>query len=429
MKNSFNKINSHHKSISNPESQIFFWALTGNYDALFNALQNGTSVNIIDPVTTDSPLMIACRKGHTDIVKLCLDYGAKNDPHPEFGQTALHASIIEQKYDCAKVILEVAAISDADYIISNLSDPSGQTPLHVAAYLGSTDLVELLLNHGSKISSVDVQGQTSLHLCACSGNKICLAMLLDHGGDDFIDIPDHTGNTSLHHASYHGRLECVKLLLETAANVLICNVDGHTAYNIASSQGHHQIGLLLLEYRDHHTLSHHSNNISTVQTPMKSTLRQSYPSPFLANSNSLSNDWTNHTHGIHTPQGKVQSQSAKHYSKGIYANGLSITQPYLKDDNTNSNLDDDNNDDVYDKRDNVISLNIMPPLPPSDNHISSSSSNTNNKLSIQAPINPIASMYGKNDGMDYIDSIGSFLPRPHTIGSPLLSASKSKYIL
>eukprot|EP01032_Pedospumella_encystans_P032548 gene32548-36749_t len=71
-------------------NQIFFWALTGDCKSLRLALESGVSVNLIDPVTTDSPLMIACRKGHTDVVRLCLEFGAKNDPHPEFGQTALH---------------------------------------------------------------------------------------------------------------------------------------------------------------------------------------------------------------------------------------------------------------------------------------------------------------------------------------------------
>ena len=175
------------RNSSSGANQIFFWALTADYNSLKRALEGGMSVNVIDPVTTDSPLMIACRKGHTNIVRLCLEYGAKNDPHPEFGQTALHASVSEQKIESARVLLEIAAESDADHIISNLSDPSGQTPLHTAAYIGSTAMIELLLHHGASISSVDAQGQTALHLCASSGVKICLAMLLDHGGDDMID--------------------------------------------------------------------------------------------------------------------------------------------------------------------------------------------------------------------------------------------------
>lgn len=264
-------------------NQIFFWALTGDCKSLRAALEGGVNVNSIDPVTTDTPMMIACRKGHTDVVRLCLEFGGKNDPHPEFGQTALHASITEQKIESARVLLDVAAASEADFIISNLADPSGQTPLHTAAYVGSAALVELLLHHGADIATLDIQGQTALHLSASSGVKACLAMLLDHGGDYHIDLQDKGGHTPLHHASFHGRLDCVRLLLETAADVSIRNYEGLTAYNLASAQGHHQIGLLLLEYRDIHQGVH--QGVHSSSTPSKSARG---PSPLYQTPQSLS---------------------------------------------------------------------------------------------------------------------------------------------
>jgi len=51
------------------------------------------SPNLMDPQTTDTPLMMACRAGRADVVNLCLQFGGRNDPHPDFGQTALHAAI------------------------------------------------------------------------------------------------------------------------------------------------------------------------------------------------------------------------------------------------------------------------------------------------------------------------------------------------
>ena len=53
----------------------------------------GVSPNLMDPQTTDTPLMMACRSGRADVVNLCLQFGGRNDPHPDFGQTALHAAI------------------------------------------------------------------------------------------------------------------------------------------------------------------------------------------------------------------------------------------------------------------------------------------------------------------------------------------------
>jgi ankyrin repeat protein len=39
-------------------------------------------------------------------------------------------------------------------------------------------------------------------------------------------------------------------LLETAANVFAKNKQHQTAYNIACEMGHHEVGLLLLDYQD-----------------------------------------------------------------------------------------------------------------------------------------------------------------------------------
>jgi hypothetical protein len=42
-------------------------------------------------------------------------------------------------------------------------------------------------------------------------------------------------------------------------------------------------------------------------------------------------------------------------------------------------------------------------------------------LSLNVPINPASSMYGLNNGMEKMDSISSFLPRPHNISSPSMN--------
>jgi ankyrin repeat protein len=242
-------INNFDQSVDN--ARMIEWSYSADFTFLKSALETGADVNCLDPQTSDSPLMIACRNGYIDIIHLCLAFGAKNDPHPDFGQTALHAAVSEGQLVAAATVLETADVSGAASIICNLSDSNGQTPLHVASTLGAVDIVELLLRYGADISSIDIHGQTSLHICGGSGNKACLAMLLDHGGDDILESLDHNGNSVLHHASFNGHIECVRLLLETAANVTARNKKGQTAYHLARSKGHDQIILLLTEYNGH----------------------------------------------------------------------------------------------------------------------------------------------------------------------------------
>lgn len=277
--------------------QLFAAITRGDKDEAARLLRLGIPINDLDPVSTDSPLMIACRRGFPQLVQLCLDYGAKNDPHPDFGQTALHACVASAQRDCAAVLLQVAAESEADDLICNLTDQNGQTPLHTAAVIGSASLAELLLQHGASLGALDAFGQTPLHLAAGSAAAMaveCLALLLVQGGDDpaLLDLPDVFGNTPLHHAAYHGRLEAARLLLQSAADVSLRNAKNLTAYNLATTQAHHPLALLLLDYRDtqiatsrkpnsgllstpSHKHNNNSNNRSVWSTPLQSASKRS----------------------------------------------------------------------------------------------------------------------------------------------------------
>jgi ankyrin repeat protein len=53
----------------------------------------GCPVDIMEHGTGDTPLIVACRQGWKGIVELCLEFGAKNDPHPQFGKTALQVCL------------------------------------------------------------------------------------------------------------------------------------------------------------------------------------------------------------------------------------------------------------------------------------------------------------------------------------------------
>jgi uncharacterized protein len=235
----------------------------------------------MDPVSSDTPLMIACRTGKVEVVQFCLKNGAKNDPHPEFGQTALHAAVAANQFTCAKAILEEAACSQADSMIANLTDPRLQTPLHVACTEGSEEICILLLNHGASVNEVDVGGMSCIHLSAQAGHKACLALLLDHGADELIGSVDLAGNTALHLAAANGHIGCVRLLVESAADVTSKNYAGLTPYMLCTKRGHHQIGLVLLKYHDPT-----STQQQQVNTPRKGSVDSQVSSRFDALSSS-----------------------------------------------------------------------------------------------------------------------------------------------
>lgn len=72
-----------------------------------------------------------------------------------------------------------------------------ETPLHVAASLGSALCTKLLLDAGADVRAAFGPGRaTALHLAAEDGHAECARLLLDHGAH--IDWPNLKGQTPLH---------------------------------------------------------------------------------------------------------------------------------------------------------------------------------------------------------------------------------------
>ncbi|OXB75712.1 UNVERIFIED_CONTAM: hypothetical protein H355_016229 [Colinus virginianus] len=94
----------------------------------------------------------------------------------------------------------------------------------------------------------NAKGQTALH-GACIRNKVeRLIQLLSSPGID-INCKDYAGWTPLHEACNHGSTVCVSEILQRCPEVdLLSQVDGVTALHDALSNGHVEIGKLLLQH-------------------------------------------------------------------------------------------------------------------------------------------------------------------------------------
>lgn len=127
------------------------------------------------------------------------------------------------------------------------------TPLHVATFLGSRTLVQLLLDEGSDKKAVTGMKQTALHWAAFFGNARVLKLLLDKGADLLAE--DFKGRTPLHLAVMYAHKKCVEILLDTAVRTgrdgLIDKEDRErwTPLRRAADNGDHYMTSLLLERR------------------------------------------------------------------------------------------------------------------------------------------------------------------------------------
>jgi len=228
--------------------EVFNAVKENSVEAVARLFDQGCPVDIMEKGTGDTPMLAAARLGYIDIVHCCLERGARNDPHPSFGLTALQAAVNAGKADVVQLILEVAAPSKADQVIVNHEDPNKEAPLHVSCRYGNTEIVELLLMHGANLSLVDGNGWTCLHSVCKGGHAETLAFLLDAGADVFLEEKDSGWNRPLHIAAENGKYNCVKLLLETAASVRPPNSAGLTPFQLAQAKGHYKVTKLLQEY-------------------------------------------------------------------------------------------------------------------------------------------------------------------------------------
>lgn len=197
--------------------RLFPAVTRGDIATVIALFDQGCPVDIIQTGTGDTPMLLACRLGDIEMTRECLRRGSRNDPHPDFGQTALQAAVASGKEGCARLLLETAAPSRSDTVVSNHKDPNKETPLHVACRRGYCGIVEALLHHGADMRAVDRNGNTPLHGASGGGHANALASLLDAGGDAVMEGRNAKGNRALHTAAASGHIACVKLLLETAS--------------------------------------------------------------------------------------------------------------------------------------------------------------------------------------------------------------------
>jgi cytohesin len=107
----------------------------------------------------------------------------------------------------------------ADPSVVHAEDGVGNRPLHIAAYTGQPELVELLLDSGAEINALGDMKRTPLHCAAMEAEPAVAEILLKRGADAAL-VGFH-GNTPLFYA-VQGQLiptEVAKILLKYRVSV------------------------------------------------------------------------------------------------------------------------------------------------------------------------------------------------------------------
>ena len=165
-----------------------------------------------------------------------------------------------QDYSPLRLALEYGG-SVQDWLITsqtlNITDGSGNTPLHYAAEWRLDDAVIGLLQKGAKISAVNANGESPLFSAVKGGSISCIELLIDNGAvvnSRNSLARDFMGNTTLHAAvrwdrDEDPRLDVARTLISLGVDIDAQNQKGQTALGEAcqSTAPKFAIAKLLIE--------------------------------------------------------------------------------------------------------------------------------------------------------------------------------------
>lgn len=131
------------------KSKLFLASETGNISAFRNALNSGININEVDDEGTTA-LMIACKFGHTALVKFIISKGAEIDLSNNNGTTAFKNAKLSNNTELISLFKEYVEddtesgdiLRDFDVILENISPVSKQIE-HILKNLNTEQRIEL----------------------------------------------------------------------------------------------------------------------------------------------------------------------------------------------------------------------------------------------------------------------------------------------
>lgn len=175
------------------------------YDSLSLAAEHG-NLNLVkshlftgentEPYYGETPLALAVKNGHLEIVEELLKYGAKEDPlylaissrHLNFFNLLIENGLqIKDDEHLQKLFFKAIESSRFDIVKklteemgANINKPNrnGVTPLQISMKTSNDEMMQYLIGHGADVSQLDKEGNTLLHLAIKNNSEKLIKTLL-----------------------------------------------------------------------------------------------------------------------------------------------------------------------------------------------------------------------------------------------------------
>ncbi|KAF9661596.1 hypothetical protein SADUNF_Sadunf19G0085200 [Salix dunnii] len=204
----------------------------------------------------ETPLHLAAKYGHSNVVKVLIDRAKAPYADPESGVTAARM-MLRMTNGEGDTALHEAARKARSHVVGILTkeEPDfsypanvhGETPLYIAAFVGRRPeqgkVIDKILRNCSAVDYGGPNGRTALHAAIMAGDHVTVRKLLEKE-EKLAKTTDENGWSPLHYVAYFSRwidISAVKVLLEcdvSAAYIAETTEKKRTALHIAAIQGH-----------------------------------------------------------------------------------------------------------------------------------------------------------------------------------------------
>jgi ankyrin repeat protein/mRNA-degrading endonuclease RelE of RelBE toxin-antitoxin system len=186
-------------------------------------------------------LLSACLNGQLKVVRALIEAGADVNSiyaRDERGDTPLHIASYMGFLDIVKLLVA----NDADM---EAKDFDKITPLYVACASHMTNVMEYLIKNGANINAVSKGGGSVLSMACYKDYVDVVTLLLKNGAD--ITIKDYKGRTALHSACKCKSAQIVRMLIEKGTNIEAKTDYGFTPLYFACFYKNYDIAKALLK--------------------------------------------------------------------------------------------------------------------------------------------------------------------------------------